>query len=51
MTVSALLTFLNAAMPPDKHEDFDTTELVKVVAALHERGQVLFEGDSIRRVD
>jgi hypothetical protein len=51
MTVSALLTFLNAAMPQDKHEDFDTAELVKTVAEFHEQGHIRFEGDVLRRTD
>ncbi|KAH7891025.1 hypothetical protein F5I97DRAFT_120467 [Phlebopus sp. FC_14] len=48
MTISCLLTYLNAAMPPDKHEDFDTAEVVKAVASLQERGDVIFEGDMLR---
>jgi hypothetical protein len=56
MTISALLTFLNAAMPPDKHEDFDTAEVVKTVAALTKErggdggGGIVFEGDMLRLV-
>lgn len=53
MTISALLTFLNAAMPPDKHEDFDTAEVVKAVAALTKErggGSIVFEGDMLRLV-
>lgn len=48
MTISALLAYLNAAMPPDKHEDFDTAEVAKAVAALHDRGDIIFEGDMLR---
>ncbi|KDQ26273.1 hypothetical protein PLEOSDRAFT_1077315 [Pleurotus ostreatus PC15] len=48
MTISSLLTYLNAAMPPDKHEDFDTSEVVKAVAAFKEKGKVIFEGDTLR---
>jgi hypothetical protein len=51
MSVSTLLTFLNAAMPQDKHEDFDTGELVRAVAEFHQQGHVLFEGDILRRTD
>lgn len=51
MTISALLVYLNAAMPPDKHEDFDTAEVTKTVAVLHERGRIIFEGDIIRLHD
>ncbi|KAF9445241.1 hypothetical protein P691DRAFT_785489 [Macrolepiota fuliginosa MF-IS2] len=43
MSVSALLTYLNAAMPQDKHEDFDTTEVVRAVTALQERGRVILQ--------
>jgi len=51
MTVSALLTYLNAAMPLDKHEDFDTTEVVKAVTALQDRGKVVLQGDNIKLSD
>ena len=48
MTISALLIYLNAAMPPDKHEDFDTTEVVRAVATLQDQGEISFEGDTLR---
>ncbi|KAF7424985.1 hypothetical protein PC9H_010296 [Pleurotus ostreatus] len=51
MTISSLLIYLNAAMPPDKHEDFDTPEVVKAVAVFKEKGKVIFEGDTLRLVD
>jgi hypothetical protein len=51
MSISALLAYLNAAMPPDKHEDFDTSEVARAVAAMKEKGKVVFEGDMIRLVD
>lgn len=51
MSISVLLTYLNAAMPPDKHEDFDTTEVVRAVAAMKEKGRVIFEGDILRLID
>lgn len=51
MSISALLTYLNAAMPQDKHEDFDTTEVVKAITALHERGRVVLQGDILRLCD
>lgn len=51
MTISALLTYLNAAMPPDKHEDFDTSEVVKAAVALQEKGHIAFEGDMLRLVN
>ncbi|TFK37321.1 hypothetical protein BDQ12DRAFT_156071 [Crucibulum laeve] len=51
MSISALLTYLNAAMPQDKHEDFDTSEVVKAAAAMQEKGRILFEGDMLRLVD
>ncbi|KAF9474112.1 hypothetical protein BDN70DRAFT_936904 [Pholiota conissans] len=51
LSISALLTYLNAAMPADKHEDFDTTEVARAVAALAERGRVVFEGDVVRLVE
>ncbi|KAG6381842.1 hypothetical protein JVT61DRAFT_453 [Boletus reticuloceps] len=51
MTISSLLTYLNAAMPLDKHEDFDTAEVAKVVAALSDKGDIIFEGDTLRLPD
>ena len=45
LTIAALVTYLNAAMPPDKHEDFDTTEVTKTAKLLRERGEFFFEGD------
>ena len=50
MTISVLLTYLNAAMPLDKHEDFDTSEVTKAAVAMHEKGKIAFEGDVLRRL-
>ncbi|KAF5387389.1 hypothetical protein D9757_005727 [Collybiopsis confluens] len=50
LSISALVAYLNAAMPMDKHEDFDTTEVVKYVGALREKGKVLLEGDVVKKV-
>lgn len=51
LSISALLTYLNAAVPLDKHEDFDTSEVIKAVAALQEKGRIRFEGDMLRLVE
>lgn len=51
LTISSLLSYLNAAIPPDKHEDFDTAEVVKAAAALQNRGDIIFEGDILRLSD
>ncbi|PPQ97826.1 hypothetical protein CVT26_012932 [Gymnopilus dilepis] len=51
MSISALLAYLNAAMPPDKHEDFDTSEVARAVQAMKDKGRVVFEGDILRLVD
>ncbi|KAI0766129.1 hypothetical protein BD413DRAFT_571558 [Trametes elegans] len=48
LTIAALVTYLNAALPPDKHEDFDTAEVTKAATALHERRTFVFEGDVVR---
>ncbi|KAJ7452907.1 hypothetical protein FB451DRAFT_1521045, partial [Mycena latifolia] len=37
LSVSALLAYLTAALPADKHEDFDTGEVVRGVSALAAR--------------
>ena len=50
MSISTLLTYLNSAMPPDKYEDFDTSEVVRAVSSLKEKGKILFEGDLVKRV-
>lgn len=50
LTIAALVTYLNAAIPPDKHEDFDTTEVTKTAMVLHERGEFSFEGDVLRAI-
>ncbi|KIM39412.1 hypothetical protein M413DRAFT_190785 [Hebeloma cylindrosporum] len=51
MSISALLAYVNAAMPQDKHEDFDTSEVARAVAAMTEAGRVVFEGDILRLTD
>lgn len=48
LTIASLVTYLNAAMPPDKHEDFDTAEVTKAAMALQARGQFVLEGDVLR---
>jgi hypothetical protein len=48
MSISALLAYLSAAMPQDKHEDFDTSEVACAVAAMKEMGRIIFEGDMLR---
>ncbi|KAJ6522253.1 hypothetical protein B0H19DRAFT_1043543 [Mycena capillaripes] len=50
MSVSALLTYLNAAMPMDKHEDFDTGEVVRAASAFaaREKDRFVLEGDMLR---
>ncbi|KAJ7732359.1 hypothetical protein DFH07DRAFT_871080 [Mycena maculata] len=50
MSVSALLAYLNAAMPADKHEDFDTGEVARAAGALaaREKERFALEGDMLR---
>ncbi|KAJ7830449.1 hypothetical protein B0H14DRAFT_3143582 [Mycena olivaceomarginata] len=45
-----LLTYLNAAMPTDKHEDFDTGEVARAAGALaaREKERYALEGDMLR---
>jgi hypothetical protein len=45
------LAYLNAAMPQDEHEDFDTSEVAQAVAAMKEKGRIPFEGDMLRLID
>ena len=51
MSISALLAYLNAAMPQDKHEDIDTSEVARAVASMKEKGRIIFEGDMLRLID
>ena len=51
LTIASLVTYLNAAIPADKHEEFDTTEVTKAATALHERGDISFQGDVVRMLD
>ncbi|TCD68019.1 hypothetical protein EIP91_011630 [Steccherinum ochraceum] len=48
LTIANLVTYLNAAIPLDKHEDFDTTEVTKAAAAISDRGEFVLEGDVLR---
>lgn len=51
MSISTtLVNYLNAAMPLDKHEDFDVPEVASAVKALSDRGVLVVEGDSVRPV-
>jgi len=57
LPISSLLAYLNAAMPVDKFEDFDTGEVARAVSALAVGGggtggggKWVFEGDIIRWV-
>ncbi|KAI9507151.1 hypothetical protein F5148DRAFT_150886 [Russula earlei] len=48
LTIAALVAYLNAALPPDKHEEFDTAEVTRAAKMLHDRGSVTFEGDMLK---
>lgn len=48
LTIATLVTYLNAAIPLDKHEDFDTTEVTKAAAAISDRGEFVLQGDVLR---
>lgn len=47
LSVSTLLSYLNAAVPQDKHEDYDMGELVKALGLLRDGGRLTFEGDVV----
>ncbi|THH30509.1 hypothetical protein EUX98_g3678 [Antrodiella citrinella] len=51
LTIATLVTYLNAAIPLDKHEDFDTTEVTKAASAISDRGDFVLEGDVLRLYD
>jgi hypothetical protein len=48
LTIAALVAYMNAAFPPDKHEEFDTAEVTRAAKTLHDRGNVAFEGDTLK---
>lgn len=48
LTIAALVAYMNAALPPDRHEEFDTAEVTRAVKTLHDRGSVAFEGDMLK---
>lgn len=48
LTIAALVAYMNAALPPDKHEEFDTAEVTRAAKTLHDRGGVVFEGDTLK---
>nr|GAT59510.1 predicted protein [Mycena chlorophos] len=48
LSVGALLTYVNAAMPTDKHEDYDIVEVARAASVLN--GRFKLEGDMIRVV-
>jgi hypothetical protein len=48
LTIAALVAYMNAALPPDKHEEFDTAEVTRAAKTLHDRGSVAFEGDMLK---
>ncbi|TFY76401.1 hypothetical protein EWM64_g7612, partial [Hericium alpestre] len=51
LTMAALVAYLNTAMPPDKHEDFDTAEVTRAAKTLADRGKIAFEGDTLKLLD
>jgi len=48
LTIAALVAYMNAALPPDKHEEFDTAEVTRAAKTLHDHGSVAFEGDMLK---
>jgi hypothetical protein len=48
LTIAALVAYMNAALPPDKHEEFDTAEVTRAAKTLHDRGNVAFQGDTLK---
>jgi hypothetical protein len=48
LTIAALVAYMNAALPPDKHEEFDTAEVTRAAKTLHDHGRVAFEGDTLK---
>lgn len=51
LTIGALVNYLNAAMPQDKHEDFDVQEVTRATASLVKSGAIVQEGDLLRPRD
>ncbi len=40
LTIAALVAYMNAVIPPDKHEEFDMAEVMRAAKMLHDRGNV-----------
>ncbi|KAL5530990.1 hypothetical protein ACEPAG_3866 [Sanghuangporus baumii] len=51
LSIGALVNYLNAAMPADKHDDFDVQEVTRAAASLAKTGVLLQEGDRLRPHD
>ncbi|EJD00255.1 uncharacterized protein FOMMEDRAFT_148505 [Fomitiporia mediterranea MF3/22] len=51
LSIGALVNYLNAAMPADKHDDFDVQEVTRAAAALAKTGVLVQEGDRLRPVN
>lgn len=47
LSVGALVNYLNAAMPADKHDDFDVQEVTRAAASLAKTGVLVLEGDRL----
>ncbi|KAH9971027.1 hypothetical protein BGW80DRAFT_1460913 [Lactifluus volemus] len=43
LTIAALVAYMNAALPPDKHEEFDTAEVTRAAKTLHDRDALLLK--------
>lgn len=50
LSISALNNYLAAAVPQDKFEDFDVAEIVRTLASLRERGEIVLVEDIIKLV-
>jgi hypothetical protein len=50
LTLATLLAYLNCAVPPDKHEDFDTVEVLSAAKVLQARGTLELQGDVLRLI-
>src|SRR5260370_22888117 len=43
LTIAALVAYMNPALPPDQHHEFDTAEATRAAKMLPDRGSVAFQ--------
>ncbi|KAJ7575628.1 hypothetical protein C8J56DRAFT_410026 [Mycena floridula] len=50
LSISALVMYLNGAMPEDKHKEFEMEEVCHALSFFEKRGRVTLDGENVRLV-